>query len=56
MQRAHRELVSAYVDWMREFGKLRATPLYEGLLPEAEQLEEALKRLLKALEPYVADK
>ena len=56
MQRAHRELVSAYVDWMREFGKLRSTALYEGLLPEAEQLDEALKRLLKALEPYVADK
>jgi len=55
MHKAHRELVAAYVDWMREFGKLRSTLLYEGVLPEAEQLDEALKRLLKALEPYVAD-
>jgi hypothetical protein len=56
MQRAHRELVAAYVDWMREFGRLRSTRLHESLLPEAEQLDEALKRLLKALEPYIADK
>lgn len=56
MQRAHRELVAAYVDWMQEFGKLRSTLLYVGVLAEAEQLDEALKRLLKALEPYVADK
>lgn len=51
-----RELVATYVEWMHEFGKLRSTLLYEGVRHEAEQLDEALKRLLKALEPYVADK
>jgi hypothetical protein len=47
---AHDELVAAQEDWTREFREVRSTQRYEDLALVARQLDEAIKRLLRASE------